>query len=120
MNHVRKSLLYPTVLTLYRSREDNEEAYSAFLRTGRGDRIASAGLSELQQSLHAAGVLVYVHGGSVSGAGQDVQHFILSFQLCLCLQGKVLQLHQHLQTHRNTRAHTHTHNPILMNTHLFK
>lgn len=52
--------------------------------------------SALQQSFHAAGVFLYVHGGLVSGAGQDVQNFILPFQLCLCLQGKVLQLHQHL------------------------
>lgn len=63
---------------------------------GHGDRIMSAGLSELQQSLHAAGVLLYAHGGSVSGAGQHVQNFILSFQLRLCLQGEALQLHQHL------------------------
>lgn len=41
--------------------------------------------SELQQSLHAAGVLSYLHGGSVSGAGQDVQNLILPFQLCFCL-----------------------------------
>lgn len=61
---------------------------------------ASAGASELQQFFHTAGVLLYVHGGSVCGAGQHVQDFILSFQFRLCLQGKVLQLHQHL--HRDT------------------
>lgn len=66
---------------------------------GLGVHRVSGVLSELQQPLHAAGVLLYVHGGSVGGAGQDVQNLILSFQLCLCLQGQVLQLHQHLQTH---------------------
>ena len=60
--------------------------------------------SQLQQSFHTAGVLIYVHCGSVRGAGQDVQNFILPFQLCLCFQSQVLQLHQHL--------HTHTHAPI--------
>lgn len=58
---------------------------------------APVALSELQQSLHAAGVLPYLHGGSVSGAGQHVQNLILPFQLCFCLQGQVLQLQQHLQ-----------------------
>lgn len=75
---------------------------------GHGGLFVSAVLSELQQSLHAAGVLLYVHGGSVSGAGQVVQNFILSFQLCLCLQGKVLQLHQHLQTHIQLNTYTHS------------
>lgn len=92
------------VLTLYQSREDNEEAYGAFSQEGTWWPHVSAGLSELQQPFHAAGVLIYVHGGSVSGASQVVQNIILPFQLCLCLQGEVLQLHQHL--------HTHTHNPI--------
>lgn len=55
-------------------------------------------LSELQQFLHAAGVLPYLHGGSVSGAGQDIQNLVLPFQLRFCLQGQVLQLQQHLQT----------------------
>lgn len=63
---------------------------------GHGDSAPGA-LSELQQSLHAAGVLPYLHGGSVSGAGQHVQNLILPFQLCFCLQGQVLQLQQHLQ-----------------------
>lgn len=63
---------------------------------GHGDSALVA-RSELQQSLHAAGVLPYLHGGSVSGASQDVQNLILPFQLCFCLQGQVLQLQQHLQ-----------------------
>lgn len=63
---------------------------------GHGDS-APVALSELQQSLHAAGVLPYLHGGSVSGAGQHVQNLILPFQLRFCLQGQVLQLQQHLQ-----------------------
>lgn len=64
---------------------------------GRGDS-APVALSELQQSLHAAGVLSYLHGGSVSGAGQNIQNLILPFQLRFCFQGQVLQLQQHLQT----------------------
>lgn len=60
---------------------------------------SSGRLSELQQPFHTAGVFFYVHGGSVRGACQDVQYFILPFQLRLCLEGKVLQLHQHLRTH---------------------
>lgn len=60
---------------------------------------APVALPELQQSLHAAGVLPYLHGGSVGGAGQDVQNLVLPFQLSFCLQGQVLQLQQHLQTH---------------------
>lgn len=51
----------------------------------------------LQEPLHAAGVLLYVHGGSVGGAGQDIQSLIVPLQLRLGLQGEVLELHQHLQ-----------------------
>lgn len=76
--------------------------------SGRIQRLPCVPGAELQQSLHAAGVLLYVHGGSISGAGQDVQNFILSFQLCLSLQGEVLQLHQHLQKHTYTQSNTYT------------
>lgn len=66
---------------------------------GHDDLMCPLCQSELQQSLHAAGVLLYVHGGPVSGARQHVQDFVLPFQLGFCLQGEILQLHQHLQTH---------------------
>lgn len=65
-------------------------------RRGRAACGVSATQPGLQQPLHPAGVLLYVHGGSVGGAGQSIQSLILPLQLCLGLQGEVLELHQHL------------------------
>lgn len=64
---------------------------------GRAGCTVSAAQPGLQQPLHAAGVLLDVHGGSVGGARQDVQSLILPLQLRLGLQGEVLELHEHLQ-----------------------
>lgn len=71
----------------------------SLLNISRERPHSSRGLSELQQPFHTAGVFLYMRGGSVCGACQDVQNFILPFQLSLRLQGKAFQLHQHLRTH---------------------